>query len=124
MKYVFSKLSSDQCYAEYKDNEDKNQNHQITKKVIVKGGAGVANKKTLVTPLGVVTSLDDNEFKAVSANPMFKRHQERGFIVVRDKMPNDADHGKIAADMDEDKSAPLTDKKLKDAGKKAAASKK
>lgn len=104
MPYIVSKLSSGQDYAFYTKGAN---GKPIREGVIsINGGAGVAHKKTLVTPLGVVTSVTAEELKKLRTNPVFKAHEAEGYVKALDKDPRDAD--KAAADMQRDASDQLT----------------
>lgn len=101
--HVFSTLANDQRYASY----TKGGGDVMIKlaDVLIKGGAGVANDR-LITPLGVVTTVGEDEMALLKGNGVFNDHVERGHLVVREKS---ADADKVAADMNRaDESAPLT----------------
>lgn len=116
-KFICSKLSSDNVYATYK-KKGANDLPGIEKKILIKGGAGVANDR-IVTPHGVVTEISDEELEFLQKNsPSFNRHVDRGYLKVLTKNPSESDTKKVAGDMEEDESAPLTPEKLKSEGKK------
>lgn len=101
--YVFSTLANDQNYQNWvKGGADVPiKGHSV----IIKGGSGVANDR-LITPLGVVTEIDEADLEALDLNPVFVKHRQDGFITVRSKK---AEAEKVASDMNRaDKSAPLT----------------
>lgn len=105
MKYVASTLSAPVEYTGYaKTNNDL---PAVTRRVLVQGGAGVANKRNLITPLGVVTSVEDDDAAFLENHPTFKVHKAKGFVRILNNKPEDADA--VAADLKgNDPSAPLT----------------
>lgn len=113
--YVFSTLVSDQRYVDWsKGASDLPIEGQS---VFIKGGTGVANDR-FVTPLGVMTEVDDEQMKLLSSNEMFKLHKANGFITVQEKS---ADPEKVAADMSlSDPSSPKTPGSYVDAGENTA----
>lgn len=118
-KYIFSKLACDNAYTIWHESKSAgNQMLRKAKQVLVKGGAGVASKH-LITPHGVMTEIEDAEYKLLTECPSFKRHVDGGFIKVMDKRLSEGDKKKAADDLSVDKSAPLTPEKLKKEGKKA-----
>lgn len=105
--YVFSTLSSDMRY----------QNHQpggadlpvVIADVFVAGGAGVANDR-LMTPRGVMTKVTEQEAEALRSNPIFKMHEQNGFVQISAAEGNP---DKVAADMTgRDQSAPVVPQDL------------
>ena len=115
MKYVVSKLAASMEYTLYEKVEGGKQT--AVGSISVQGGAGVANKRTLVTPQGVVTSISEKQAEQLAANPVFKIHAENGMIAILDKDPVDAD--KAAKGLDPDASAQLTPEDYQKKGKKA-----
>ena len=102
-KYVFSTLACDQLYTAWTptSNDMKEKGHQV----FIKGGAGVANDR-IITPLGVMTEITEDQFAILQQNEDFKRHVKAGFLTVQDKKH---DVEKVAADMNrQDPSAPKT----------------
>lgn len=101
--HVFSTLANDQSYNEF---ESGGGDMPILKRgVLIKGGTGVANSR-LITPLGVVTEIDEEDLAMLEKNAVFQMHKKNGFITVRAKA---ADPEKVAADMNtSDPSAPRT----------------
>lgn len=109
MPYVFSTLSSPVAYTLY--NESERGAHTVKSKIIIKGGAGVANKN-LITPLGVATEVTEEELEVLKTHPVFKLHLENGYVKIKEKQ---ADAEVVAADMNSrDESAPLTPNDFKD----------
>lgn len=101
--YVYSTLTSDNIYATYRAGG--NDVPAVEKKILIKGGHGVTTKH-LLTPRGVVTSINDEELEHLNANPVFRQHVDGGFLVVEKKK---VDPEVVAADMEQsDDSAPRT----------------
>ncbi len=107
-KFICSKLASDNAYTVWV-KRGKNDMPQKKRQVLVKGGAGIANKN-LITPHGVVTAVTDEEHELlVDQCPSFNRHVDAGYIKVLDRNPDDQDIKSIASDLSIDPSAPLKD---------------
>lgn len=51
--------------------------------VTIRGGANVADARTLVTPLGHYTRVTDEELEGLRNDPTFQLHEENHFITVR-----------------------------------------
>lgn len=100
-KYIYSTLSSDNDIVIYGKNGD---NKPIkTAKVTIFGKANIANKKTLITPKGVLTILEDKEYDLIKDDFSFKKWIEKGYVTVETKA-SDADN--VAKNMtSKDKSA-------------------
>lgn len=109
--YVFSTLAADVSYTGYAKQENDNV-PQVQMAVVVKGGAGVANKRTLITPRGVVTEVTEEEAIFLAGHPVFQIHLKNGFVQISDAK---ADGDDAAADMTgRDESAPLVDEDFSD----------
>lgn len=113
MIYVISTLSNDQLYCNYADRKDVKV---VTKEILIKGGANIQNRRTLLASNeGVITPVSEADFAELEKNPLFKFHQERGFIKVR--KTNESDARKAAENMNtKDKSAQLTPEDYKKRG--------
>jgi len=114
--YIYSTLTSGQIYTLWDTNGyGKGQTPRPLRSIEVAGGANVANKKTLVTPKGVMTEISDEVYGVLRENPVFKRHKARGYIKVEidEHDPNEA-----ARDMtSQDQSAPMRPEDFEEAGK-------
>jgi hypothetical protein len=100
-KYIYSTMSADNDIILYKKNGEGKQ--VPDGKVTIAGKANVANNKTLITPQGVVTTLEDKEYDLIKDNNHFKKWIEAGFITVETKQ---AEVEKVAKNMTKkDKSA-------------------
>ena len=112
--YLYSTMSADNCYTNF--TELPNGLHLKKEKLLVAGKANVSNPKTLLTPTGMMTTVDEAEFKKFEDNPMLKRHIERGFLKVV-KSKQDVDN--VVKDMTKkDKSAQKTKADFKSTSKK------
>lgn len=112
-KYIASKMAANVNYAIY----TKGQNGiNVVKQVItINGGADVMDKKTLITPEGVVTVLSDEDFSKLQNNPIFVRHMKRGVLKV---CSNERNAENVSKELTKDTSAQLTPKDYKKQGKK------
>lgn len=100
--HVFSTLTSDNTYSNYEKGE--NDLPRLVERVLIKGGSNVATKR-LITPLGVMTTITEEELAICQRNEVFKKHVENGFITVEKKKH---DPEVVAADMTlRDKSSPI-----------------
>ena len=100
--YIFSTLANDQKYQNWIRGEGVNTPGEF---VYITGGAGVANDR-IVTPLGVMTEVSDEQLAVLKSNVVFQKHERDGFIVVQNKK---ADPEKVASDMNrKDPGAPIT----------------
>ena len=92
MPYIHSTLTNDTAYASYVKTGDGSPN-KIERQVLIKGGANRATKQ-LVTPLGAVTSVTDEELEFLEKNELFQQHKKGGFIKVTkwDSNPDRAVH--------------------------------
>lgn len=103
--HVFSTLSCNQRYVTYAEgpNDLPIEEHSV----LIKGGTGVATKH-LITPLGVCTTVTDEDYEHLCKNSLFQLHEKNGFIKVQ-KQGKAQDVEKAAADMQRaDLSAPIT----------------
>ena len=126
MKVIVSKLSNDQNYTVYKALPS--GGYAVAGKVLVKGGANVANKVTLRAPNGgVFTEVTDEQYALLEKCPQFKQHVEAGFIYVskaEEEVSATKEAKKAEKDLKEkDESAQLTPEVFKKKGKKAPTSK-
>ncbi len=118
--YVYSTLAADVSYNHYINSEivkslvpgiapKATQIPLIEKAILIKGGAGVAPAgiRRLETPLGIATSVSDEELELLEKNDVFQLHMKNGYIQVRRKK---VDAEVVVADGMEsrDVSAPVT----------------
>lgn len=81
--------------------------------VIIKGGAGVINKKTLETPKGVITEITEEELKFLKTQVLFNEKVENGSYEIVENEKKAKESSKKGK---KDKGAQLTAKDFKDAG--------
>lgn len=87
MPYVYSTISQNMTYGTWAITDRGKPN--IRKEVVtINGGANVMDKRALSTPRGMVTKLTKSELEICEADPAFKRHQDKGFIVVQSGLQN------------------------------------
>jgi hypothetical protein len=104
--YVYSTLASPQRYVNYSAGPG---DLPIPKGegVLIHGGANVAQRKTLITPRGVATPVSAADLAYLMENPIFKLHQQNGFVLVE---PRSIDPERAAGDMNSaDPSRQLSD---------------
>ena len=114
MNYITSKLASSVDYTFYKMGE--NKINIVVDTIHLNGGADVINKKSLETPEGVVTELDDEKLEKLLSHPVFKRHLEDGYVTI---LKSEKEAKKAPTTLKEDKSKQLTTKDYTKKGKKA-----
>lgn len=93
-KYVFSTLSTGTTYVEYHPRAE-NDLPRAKKKFPIRGGANVITKG-LITPLGVMTPVTDEDYEILKTIPLFQMHMKKGFIRVEDAAYHPE---RVAADM-------------------------
>jgi len=102
---VYSTITNHTSYVQYEQSAGPMVPPVVKRSVVIAGGAGLAKKRSLITPYGVMTEVDDNDWDWLQNDANFKRHQERGFVKVLNKT---VDPDKVAEDMTQrDGSAPL-----------------
>lgn len=102
--YIFSTLTASNTYVKYTTGGG---DLPVTERsVTIAGGSNLPNKHML-TSIGVMTEVSDEDYAWLQNDEIFKLHMKNGYLTVRDK-PAAAE--KVAADMDtRDQSAPLVD---------------
>lgn len=104
MPYIYSTLTADQIYTNYQSNP--NGLPTPTSQILVRGGANLMTK-ALVTPLGVVTPVSDEELAELKCNEVFKLHLANGFLTISNAK---SDVEKVVCDMTgRDNSAPIVE---------------
>lgn len=111
MSYVTSKMGAGVIYAIY--GKTAGGLPFVQKEIEVKGGTGVMNKN-LITPEGVVTSLSDEDIELLKVNPLFKLHQENGYVRI-----HKTEKAKLTDMQEKDNSAQKTASDYTKKGKKA-----
>lgn len=82
MPYITSTMSSAIAYCFYKTLPGGMR--AVEREVLVKGGANVADKRTILTPKGVSTEVTEEELELLKKHPLFKEHLQKGFVTVVD----------------------------------------
>ena len=102
--HVYSTLTNSQEYPVY--TKSPQGDNLVGATVHIKGGAHRA-EKTLVTPLGMLTSISERALEHLQTSPVFREHVKMGRITVR---RDQVDIEKAVADHDsfKDQSAPIT----------------
>lgn len=76
MAFVYSTLTSDNNYTAWVRNGDQ---QRIERQVLINGGHGLMTKH-MITPLGIVTEVTDDELAFLLTVDAFKEHEKNGFI--------------------------------------------
>lgn len=113
MKYIVSKSSQGIEFGDWKTTTG--GINRLVRSVLIKGGAFVADKKTLESVKGVVNEVTDEDYDWLKDNPTFKQMVNDGYIVVFEK-ENSAKKEADKGDM-KDNSAQLTPEDFEAAGK-------
>lgn len=114
MLYIVSTMSSSVEYCNY-DTSRKDIN-VLLDSVVIKGGTGVADKKTLICAEGgIITPITEQQFEWLKNNPLFKHHQNNGFLKVV-KSKSEAERQADKPELLKDKSAQLKDKDFEEQG--------
>lgn len=83
--YLYSTLGADVIYPVYVPGGA--DLPLVEAEVLVKGGAGVINKR-LDTPEGIVTAISGEQLEALNTSPVFKQHVKNGFIIISNDKPD------------------------------------
>lgn len=78
MKMILSTLTEPQSVAITKKAD--NGALVIVKRIHINGGANKIDRRTLVTPQGVVTELTDEDFELLKQTDFYQRMEKRGHI--------------------------------------------
>ena len=104
MHYIFSTLTASQVYT--RTAAGGGDLPKTVAEVFIAGGTNVPDKH-LVTPLGVMTEVDDEQMAVLAENKIFQLHVKNGFIKI-EKKPTAPE--KVAADMNtRSPDAPMVD---------------
>lgn len=112
MPYIISKLSANTDYVVYGDVAGGKK--VILKHILIKGGAGVTDKKTLLLPNGFATEVSEEDLALLEKNQVFQIHLKNGHITVMKKAGKyeAQDKAENAKDLQGDKSRQQTLKDL------------
>lgn len=89
MNTIISKRPTAFVYTKWHDNNDNTLVSEYS--ITIDGGSGVMNPKSLVTPEGVATFVDDDTLSKLKAIPKFNRDVERGLIRIESSKISDPD---------------------------------
>jgi len=104
MPYVFSTLTASNTYTLTAPGGA--DLPVVARSVTIAGGSNIPDKR-LITPIGVMTEVTDEDYAWLQDNEVFKLHLKNGFLTVRERS---ADPEQVASDMiTRDQSAPLVD---------------
>lgn len=81
--------------------------------VVINGGAGVINKKTLETPKGVITEISEEDLKFLQTQVLFNEKVKNGSLEIVESEKKAKESSKKGK---KDKGAQLTAKDFTDAG--------
>ncbi|MDR0676252.1 MAG: hypothetical protein LBF97_04335 [Elusimicrobiota bacterium] len=123
MIQILSTLSNDQNYTTYK--KGLNGTYIVDKVITIKGKANISNKN-LITPKGVLTSINDEDLVLLEKNSSFQTHKSNKFITVLQKNEGENLIGREITDKEiknnelegKDQSSPNTPDTYKKQGKK------
>lgn len=87
----------------------------VRKTISIKGGSDVIDKRTLLTPQGVVTELSKDDLDELKTHPVFRMHLENGYITIND---NEKTANKAGEKLEVDKSAQITDEDYENGNEK------
>lgn len=111
MHIVFSTMTGGVDYWTYTYHGDLPERDKVVR---IKGGSNVATKE-LMTPLGVATTIDDEQMALLEKHPLFQIHLRNGFVKVEKKKIHVE---KAIVDMNKkDSSAPRTPSDYKESKK-------
>ena len=102
MGFITSKMAAGVTYAFY--TLGANKINSITDEITVNGGADVINKRSLMTPSGVVTELTDEQIDKLKTHPLFQEHLKNGAVAI---VNTEKDAKKAEKDLEEDKSSQI-----------------
>lgn len=102
MAYITSKLAGGVDYAFYEPAA--NGLNKVVDTISISGGAGVIDKRTLVTPEGVVTFIEDDRLEKLKSHPLFQEHLENGYVTIKD---SEKAANKAGEELEEDKSSQI-----------------
>lgn len=117
MPLIFSTMTAAVTYTDWKKSPGglSIAGAQVT----IKGGANVADRRTIITPRGIGTQVTDAELEFLKGDPTFLMHEKNGFISV-DSVADIRDGDKAASGMEgRDDSAPDVEQDYTAAGEKA-----
>lgn len=107
--YVYSTLTNSNRYGPFQVGGADLPNRPET--VLINGGAGIATKH-FMTPLGVLTTITEEQLALCEADPAFQHHVKEGWLIV-DCTQRDAEN--VSTDMaSRDGSAPIVPQEIEE----------
>jgi len=103
MAYITSRMAGGVDYAFYKKGA--NGINVVTETISVGGGADVIDKRTLITPTGIVTFIDDDKLEKLKSHPLFQQHLACGAVTIKD---TEKAANKAGEELEKDKSSQIT----------------
>ncbi len=103
MAYITSRMAGGVDYAFYKKGA--NGINVVTETISVGGGADVIDKRTLITPTGIVTFIDDDKLEKLKSHPLFQQHLTCGAVTIKD---TEKAANKAGEELEKDKSSQIT----------------
>ena len=103
--YICSTITTPVSFVEYSKHVA-NRTPAVVRRVMIQGGANLADKKTLQTPRGVPTEVSQDDLGFLLKDPNFLKFMRAGYLTV---ISDDRDVDRAVRDMmAKDKSAPKT----------------
>ena len=106
MPFIYSTLTCSNFYAIFAPKSDAKELSTIVKRIEIKGGNGVAQyigqmaSYGVLTPKGTVTEVSEADLILLEQNLAFRRHRDRGFLVVDTKKVNPEKRAKEMTEKD------------------------
>lgn len=122
MPQVASTLATDVKYTLWqpKSKDAPGGPNTALKHVTIHGGHGVAHKRAnggLETPIGMITSVTDDELELLNKDEVFQTHMKNGYVRII-KSDTEISSEKAAKDLEaKEPSAPLDDADFKEGGR-------
>lgn len=105
MFHVYSTATCDMIYTDHQIGVERGSLPQVKRKVLIRGGSNIADRRTFVTNLGIVTTVTDEDMQFLKNNKGFQDAVQKGFMTFSE---HKVDPEVAAAEMDtRDGSAPL-----------------
>lgn len=112
--FVYSTATNSTYYCDYPPPDPHRSHHTPIKRVLIKGGHGLASQLShsgpgnIFTPQGVVTQVSDEDMEWLQKNDSFREHIEKGFLIVDKRRVEPSNHARNMTQ--KDGSAPLIPK--------------
>ena len=103
MAFITTKLSAGVKYSFYEPSAGKI--NRIVDEIEILGGADVINRRSLETPSGIVTEIEDEKLEKLKTHPVFQTHLKNGYITI---LSSEKEAKKADKDLIKDNSSQLT----------------